>query len=272
MSLTTNEIWWAFGLASGVLTVFGFLLVLSLVSNQRKVLRAQKEKLEKAARLEKVLQEMPRHILVAQESERKRIAGDLHDSVLQALTGTRLKLDTLNLKLREKSVNSEKELQEISDAIKDSISEIRGIVEGLRPKLLDDYGLEPALKHLCREVERKSGINIVIYSDELPQLSPDFEVGLYRIIQEALNNIEKHALASRARIDLKRIAEGFQVVVADNGRGFGLKSVAPQSMGLNIMRERVRILGGTVEVQSQPGQGTSVTIRIPSHLNEAADR
>ncbi len=206
----------------------------------------------------------------AQEEERSRIARELHDDLCQRLTGTKYQVEVLHDQLLPANKRMAKELDDVMGELDRSIAEVRRISFNLRPSVLDDFGLVAALRLLCTEFQRAHGIPATVeVADSLgDDIGTDTEIALYRIAQEALHNIGKHAGASKVRILLTRGEAFLRLRVEDDGKGFEQEDVAKKrgpghGLGLISMRERAELLGGVCEVTSAPGTGTAVMIAIP---------
>ncbi|MCX7708101.1 MAG: GAF domain-containing sensor histidine kinase [Anaerolineae bacterium] len=205
----------------------------------------------------------------AQEHERARIARELHDDTIQSLVVLARRIEAL-VRLNEEKPPVEtrqlRELQEITDNI---IQGIRRFSRDLRPSTLDDLGLLPTLEGLAASMTEKDGILTELHVlGERRRLAPETELVLFRIAQEALNNIKKHADATRAAISIRFGDDMVELVVRDNGKGFALHASIEElavtgHLGLIGMRERARLLGGHLTIQTQPGKGTKVTVTVP---------
>lgn len=218
-------------------------------------------------RVQAAQQAFARQLIASQESERKRIAGELHDSLGQSLVIIR-NWAVLGSSQLEKSAPAREELDEIDAIALRAIGEVREIAYNLGPYHLERLGFENSIRDMTRRVAQASGIAITTELDSpAGALSRECEMNLYRIAQEALNNVVKHSGATEARVALKREAASVRLAVADNGRGFDAHAVASTGrrpgFGLNGMAERVRLLGGTLTVRSAPGQGTTVETLLP---------
>lgn len=211
--------------------------------------------------------------LRASEDERARIARDLHDDTAQ-----RLATILVRLKLLEKDVDDVATLQRLDDirqSITDAAEGVRRIARGLRPPELEDTGLETALRSHARMLREGRGVDVLLEVDPVDRhLTPDGTLILYRIVQEALNNVVRHAGVPQARVRI-RVEEG-QIVgeVEDQGTGFFPQHLALQGRGLGLlgMQERAVMLGGHVAVESLPGQGTRVRFHIPVEIAEEVGR
>ena len=206
----------------------------------------------------------------AQEEERARISRELHDEVCQRLTGTRYRVEVLQDGVPHGNRRMSRELEEVSQELDWSIKEVRRISSNLRPSVLDDFGLVAALRLLCSELHRSSGLEVTC---EVPDGADDHvdrttEIALYRIAQEALTNIGKHAKATHVELDLTREGAGVRLRVHDNGIGFSREDMeasrrAGHGFGLRTMSERAELLGGRYEVDSTREAGTTVTVTLP---------
>ena len=211
---------------------------------------------------ERVARDTVRRVVEAQELERRRLARELHDETGQALTSILLGLKTIRGATNdEDAARAEAELREL---VVQALQDVRGLAVELRPSALDDFGLLPALERLAETFQDRSGIRTRVearIADE--RLPPEAETVLYRLVQEALTNIVKHAGAESVSIVLTRRRGGVSAVVEDDGRGFALKDVRDDALGLVGMRERLALLDGTLTVESTPGAGTALVAYLP---------
>jgi two-component system sensor histidine kinase UhpB len=223
---------------------------------------------------EAALRELPRLIREAQEAERHRVARELHDSVNQILSSVKFRLQAIEGKLMEQNEGASRDVLKAKEHLEKAIQEVRRISRNLRPSELDDLGLVPAVRSLCSEFGERTGMAIDLGISRLPQTIPDdIELNLYRIIQEALGNIEKHSRATQVTLRLAREASLLKAAIRDNGRGFDAallehrKSKYP-GMGLVDMKERAAFVGGNCTLRSAPGEGTEILIEMPLRLVE----
>jgi two-component system sensor histidine kinase UhpB len=205
-------------------------------------------------RVESERRESARRALGAQEEERLRIARELHDEVGQALTAVLLQLDRAAAEAQPAE-----RIIEAREAARATLEEVRAIARNLRPEALDDLGLAAALRQLCNEAER-SGVEVERRISSEVRLSPEVEVVVYRVAQEALTNVLRHAAAERLVCVLEPSGAGAELRVIDDGRGRG--DSAPGS-GLQGMRERAVLTGATLEISSPASGGTCVSLRVP---------
>lgn len=213
---------------------------------------------------------LPRLIREAQEAERRRVARDLHDSVNQILSAVKFRLTVVEEKLppQGEAADARREVGRARADLDKAIEEVRCISRNLRPSELDDLGLAAAVRSLGREFGERTGLTLDLQAGTLPGgLPPEVELSLYRILQEALGNIERHAAARRVEVRLEQApATGaLHLRIRDDGRGFDPAAARP-GMGLVDMRERAEFHGGRCLLRSAPGQGTEIEVEIPAPL------
>jgi signal transduction histidine kinase len=211
--------------------------------------------------------EMLAQTIAAQENERRRIARDLHDEVGQSLTSLLIGLRTVaDSESLESSRSRAEELREVTANVLD---DIKRLARGLRPSVLDDIGLTPALERLIQDFTRTHGVDVSLDATGLAgaRFSETFEVTVYRLVQESLTNIAKHAQAQNAHVSLQRHGEQMRVEVQDDGRGFVAlptkQLMANGHMGLMGMQERAALLGGSLVIEAKPENGTHVIAMLP---------
>ena len=242
--------------------------------SMKKILRLETETAERyreisTARAE--LKQLSARLVEAQENERRSIARELHDEVGQALTGVRVELANLSRKIRTREVDGlDVKVDEIKELVEDSVRAVRNMALLLRPSMLDDLGLVPALEWQAREVSKRTGVRVKVaaeaVSDSLPE---DHKTCIYRIVQEALHNCVRHAEASMVRVTVRQEPDRLLLAIQDDGRGFNAQQ--DRGLGLLGMQERVSHLGGTFSVESEPGRGAILCIVLPL-TKSAADR
>jgi len=227
------------------------------------------------SRRARVLQEtFSRRLLESQEQERARIAAGLHDSLGQSVLLIKNRA-ALGLEGAANLAGTTEQLDAISRLAGRAIEEIREIAYDLRPYQLDRLGLTRALEAVVRRVTPSCPIQFEVAIDDVNGLfAPVAEINLFRILQEAVNNVVKHSRATRAEVRVARGAQSVRIEVTDNGQGFDLAAVdaaggASRGMGMSTMAERVQMLGGTLRYESAPGQGTrlGLTVPIPPRVN-----
>jgi PAS domain S-box-containing protein len=201
--------------------------------------------------------------LTAQETERRRIAAELHDSTAASLAAVRFRIEKTREDVK-KGLDVTESLQDLSSNVAQSLAEVRRIMTDLRPSVLDDLGILPALNWFCREyqktyahisVEKQMGIE----EQEVPD---SLRTPIFRIAQEAMNNVAKHSLASLVKLAIQKEGEKILLSIQDNGVGFD-PGTASKGMGLSSIRERAQLSGGAFELQSGMGKGTTIRVSWP---------
>jgi two-component system sensor histidine kinase UhpB len=196
------------------------------------------------------------------EEERRRIATDLHDQIGQSLTALLLKLHTAT---EGASDDVRRDLVDAQAFARDALEEMRRIVRQLRPAALDDLGLEYALLSLGNAIEQTAGLVVIRRIElDLPALPPDVELALYRIAQEALTNVSRHAQATYAEIVLRSVSDRINLRVSDDGRG--ILGAMDVDGGIRGMRERALLIGAHLTIRSRPGGGTTVDVTAPLNV------
>jgi signal transduction histidine kinase len=211
-----------------------------------------------------VLREQFAQVTAAQEEERQRIARELHDGLGPALASLNIRLLTVRKLLEREGHPVTGEIEELAEQVQASIRDIRRLIHDLRPVALDELGLVPALREHLAHCQQEHDLAIEFVADDGERLSAAVESALFRIVQEAVNNVLRHAQARHLSVTLTRDEDQVTLRVADDGQGFDIQ--VPRSgrhVGLWSMRERVEQLGGQFQVHSAPGQGTTVTTVVP---------
>ena len=212
---------------------------------------------------ERVSRDAVRRVVDAQEAERARLARELHDETGQALTSILLGLKSLEE--RVESADGGAAFAELRDLVVATLHDVRRLAVELRPAVLDDFGLVPALERLRDSISEQCQIAVEVQSDlDGQRLPAEIETALYRIVQESLTNVVKHADASRVTVWLRRPSDrNVELVIHDDGAGFDPNEVRDGGLGLVGMRERVALLGGRMSVESSEGAGTMLTAEVP---------
>ncbi len=210
----------------------------------------------------RVSRDVVQRVVEAQEQERARLARELHDETGQALTSILLGLkgleDVVDTSEGSASVAALREL------VVSTLRSVRGLAVELRPTALDDFGLVPALERLADTFREKTGVEVAIEAQlGEARLEPSLETTLYRLVQEALTNVLKHADARHVSISLVRKDGSVSAVVEDDGRGFSPETPRREALGLVGMRERVGLVGGRISIESAPGAGTTLAVEVP---------
>jgi signal transduction histidine kinase len=251
-------------------------LELSLEIVQRKLAEAAlaksehhySELLKQSDRLQEQLRRLSRQVLSAQEEERKRISRELHDVIAQTLTGINLRLATLK---KEASVNTkglDRNIARTQRLVEKSVAIVHEFARELRPTVLDDLGLIPALHSFVKHFSKRTHIHVHLkVFAGVERLDINKRTTLYRVAQEALTNVSRHARASRVEIHLQEFADGVGMTIKDNGKSFEVERVLNargiKHLGLLGMRERLEMAGGRLEIESVSGNGTVITAKLP---------
>ena len=239
------------------------------VETDRQIAELQEARLQEAHQREALRGELFRRVVAAQEAERQRIARDLHDETGQALTAIGMGLRGLSDNLHPQNETSRDILHRLQTLTGDSLKELQRVISDLRPSHLDDLGLAAALRWYAGRLQELTSLTVKVdISGEEHTLDEAAKITVFRIIQESLNNVIKHANARHVGIYLEFKEEGVHILVRDDGIGFDLDQVKVRrssrpSLGLAGMEERAALLGGTVKVQSRPGYGTEIEAAIP---------
>ena len=197
-------------------------------------------------------------------AERNRLARELHDAVSQTLFSASLIAEVLPRLWENNPVEGRRRLEELRELTRGALAEMRALLMELRPATLTEFSLADLLRQLTEATIGRSRLRVeLVVKDEL-SLPPDVQVALYRIAQEALHNVAKHAGAERVRIDLRYEGDTVQLTIEDDGRGFDVDSIPPGSLGVGIMRERAAKIGAALHMNSRIGKGTTITVCWPS--------
>lgn len=213
------------------------------------------------------LTELSQHLIRVSEEEKAKIARELHDTFGSNLTAINMDLNWMQRRIPEEARDLRERLQRVLQMLAETVELKHEVIEGLRPSHLDNLGLSYAMKSHCREFSRRTGLLCDVEVDEdFDEIDPSWSIALYRIVQETLTNITKHARANHVRITLRREPAGIRLRVVDDGVGLAEGATSkPKSHGVVGMRERMRQLGGTFTIAAGPGgKGTLVEAFIPS--------
>ena len=215
------------------------------------------------------LQRLSSQLLTAQEEERRSIARELHDEVGQVLTAIKVELVTAQRQVEASGGDSEA-LASVRSIADGALSTVRDLSHLLHPAMLDDLGLPAAIEWYAKGFERRHGVRVDILRDHMEdRLAGDVEAAIYRIVQEALTNVARHAQATRCRIYLQRLPHTLLVTIEDDGVGFD-PSATPRGLGLISIRERVAQVRGELRLEATPGKGTRLTVEVPALNREQA--
>jgi PAS domain S-box-containing protein len=220
-------------------------------------------------RAEEELRNVSRRIIEAQEAERLRVARELHDGVNQVLASAKMRLRKVEEIASELKPAAREILSRSHRLIGQALEENRRIAYNLRPSDLDELGLAAACQNFCKELRSRTNLSVSCRATRLRhRLPPMVELNLFRIVQEAVNNVEKHAHAKSLRVQILHQGDSMMLQIRDDGRGFNSRqSKAVKGIwrgnGLSNMRQRAMSVAGTCEVESVPNKGTIITVRVP---------
>ena len=225
--------------------------------------------------MQKKLRRLAHQILLAQENERRKISRELHDEVVQTLVGINVELAALLKAATIGSRSLKSKITRTQRLVEKSVSAVHQFARDLRPAVLDDLGLVPALQAFMKTIASRQKLRIRLTAfTGIETLEGDKRTALYRVAQEALTNVGRHAKASVVMVDISQVDDGIRMEVHDNGKSFDVDRVLSartnKSLGLLGMRERIEMVGGTLVIQSTPGEGTLVRVQIPAALEGAA--
>jgi signal transduction histidine kinase len=208
------------------------------------------------------LEQLSARLLSAQEEERRAIARELHDEVGQSMTALLVELSNVAARVPLGDAEQQDRLVSIRKLAEKSVGAVRNLSLLLRPSMLDDFGLVPALHWQAREMSRRTGTRVEVSADDVPdEFSDEHKTCVYRVVQEALHNCERHSQANQVHISFRQEPKQLMLSIQDNGKGFNPRQA--RGMGLLGMEERVRLLGGSFEIESKPGRGTSLRVVLP---------
>ena len=217
------------------------------------------------------LKNLSARLVETQENERKNISRELHDAVGQSMSAVQFELHDLGVALAPFPEALRTRVDHIRELVESSVAMVRNMALLLRPSMLDDLGLAAALEWQANQISRSTGVRIRISADGLPNdLPEEHKICVFRIVQEALNNVSKHARASAVDIHVLAAGSRISVMIRDDGRGF--RTPRPTGLGLIGMQERAESLGGNLTVNSGPGQGTTIEVGLPLPQHVAAAR
>jgi two-component system sensor histidine kinase UhpB len=213
-------------------------------------------------------------VIKAQEEERKRIARELHDETSQSLTGLVIGIRMVQEIVPDSMSDIRERLDNINDLAHTTLNEVHTMAVRLRPSVLDDLGLAAALRSYAKEFTSNTGIAVEMQLLAMGQrLTPELETVLYRVVQEALTNVARHSAATSCRVSLRRKESVIKGTIEDNGEGFDSQSVMMsdekgRGLGLHGMKERIELVGGSLEFDSRPKDGTKIFIEVPLQTKE----
>ena len=203
------------------------------------------------------------YIIYGQEEERLRLAREIHDGPAQSIAGISFKAEFCKKLIEQDPQRCKLELNLLTDMVRETLGEVRNIIFDLRPMSIDDLGLIPTLKNYIEKIKKENTIDLQLkIVGKLIRLASHLEVGIYRIIQEAVNNLLRHSQASEACIEITYTQEQIWVRIIDNGEGFEVEKVGSGHYGLIGMRERTKLFSGELDIASELGRGTTIRLVI----------
>ncbi len=237
--------------------------------------RQQAQLLEQSQAMQERLRQLSHQILHAQEAERKRISRELHDKIAQTLVGINVHLESLAHTVKTKPAQIQRKITRTQRLVEQLVADVHQYSLELRPSVLDDLGLIPALHSHLKLFAAQSGVRATLTAyAEIERLDQDQRMVLFRIAQEALTNVARHAHASRVEVSIHKQPDGVCLRISDNGQAFdvnhSLRTQGKNQLGLLGMRERLEMVGGHLEIISTPDTGTVILARIPFDTSRAA--
>jgi PAS domain S-box-containing protein len=216
--------------------------------------------------VEQAFADVSRKLVKIQEQERTRIARDLHDDINQRLAMVAVEVDQLVQNLPDSAAEMRRRLDEIKEQITEVSTGVQSLSHQLHSPQLEYLGIVAAIRSFCREFAKRRQVEIdFAHGDDIPQhVSQEISLCLFRIVQEGLNNAARHSTVQRFEVKLDRVANQLHLKVCDQGAGFDMAAgINKEGLGLISMRERVRLVGGTIVIESKPMGGTCIAVRVP---------
>jgi signal transduction histidine kinase len=242
--------------------LLGIIVAITAVIRLRMLERRAEEQRAVAEEAEAQMRQLSHQLVATQEEERKKLSRELHDHVGQVLTALRMELGRID-RLRSPDDRLARAVGECRQLVDNMVRTVRDLALGLRPSMLDDFGLQPALEWHVRDFTRRYGVAVDLnVSGDLVNLPEQYSTCVYRVTQEALTNCVRHASATRVLVRVSGEAHAIEVAVTDDGIGLD-PARRGAGLGLRGIEERVRDLGGTTVIQSAAGTGTKIMIRLP---------
>ena len=268
---TQRHVWEGLGIALAISFGIGLLATLYAGRLEDRVRRQQIKDAENA----RELQELSAKLITAQEEERRSIARELHDELGQVLTAIKVELAVAQHAV-DAGGGGAHLLDDARSIAEGAITTVRDLSHLLHPAMLDDLGLAAAIEWYLRGFGKRHGIRVDVLQDRMDErLMPETEAGAYRIVQEALTNVAKHARATACRVYLQRLPNTVLITIEDDGAGFDPAEMQGRSgtrgLGLVGIRERVAQLRGTLRLETAPGKGTRLTVELPARTRESAE-
>ncbi|MEJ2803447.1 CHASE3 domain-containing protein [Comamonadaceae bacterium PP-2] len=238
---------------------------------QQRLLQKERDQLEiQVMRRTHRLAQLATYLQNVREDERARLARELHDELGALLTAAKLDVTRLRNYIGNANEDANTRISHLVEMLNSGIALKRRIIEDLRPSSLSNLGLAPALEILTREYQDRSGIEVNLRMEPVDRLTPNAELTIYRLVQEALTNVSKYAEARHVEVRLSTEDEEVQILVRDDGRGFNPEDIKPSTHGLDGMKHRVEAIGGRLVVRSATGAGTTIEASMPRQREDEA--
>jgi signal transduction histidine kinase len=236
--------------------------------NLQKSEQRQRRLLKQSRHMQRQLRHLSHQILQAQEEERMRISRDLHDEIAQTLVGINVQLAALTREAAGGPKGLQQQIARTQRLVEKSVEKVHQFARKLRPALLDDLGLIPALHSFMKGFAKNTGVRTSLTAfAAVERLDTAKRTVLFRVAQEALTNVARHAQASRVEVSIQKLPDCVCMKIKDDGKSFQVERVlngkGSKHLGVLGMRERLEMIGGSFEVESAPGAGTSITAQIP---------
>ena len=262
LNATFDSLRWRTFMKMGLTIGAGFGLAAFTVRRTLHMENELQQRYEEGVRANQELQDLSARLVAAQEEERRNISRELHDEVGQSLSALLMEAGNAAALVPPDSTEVRRHVDSIKRLAEASVQVIRNMSLLLRPSMLDDLGLVPALEWQAREVSKRTGLRVEVSADEnATELSDEHKTCIYRVVQEALHNCARHAQARNVTVEVRQDPSKILLSVEDDGHGFDARRV--RGLGLVGMEERVHHLGGALRVRSRPGQGTTVAVMLP---------
>jgi signal transduction histidine kinase len=260
LSASAGSLRWSLVVTFGIALVGGTLLALGTIALTRRLEREVERRLRETTEARADLQALSARLVRAQEDERRSLARELHDEVGQSLSA--IMMEAGNADAAPNAEEIRRRVASIASIAEKTLNVVRDLALLLRPSMLDDFGLVPALNWHAREMSKRTGLNVRVTADPASGDLPDeHKTCIYRLVQEALNNAARHASARNLQVTVENGTDRVTFSVQDDGSGFDKTTV--RGLGLLGMEERVRRLGGRLQIDSRPGRGTTISAELP---------
>jgi signal transduction histidine kinase len=251
---------------------FGLLLAVPVVIRLRVLEKRSDDQRTRAQAAEGQMRELSQQLVAAQEEERRKLSRELHDHIGQMLTALRMELGRIDRVRPANDARVATAVAECRQLVDNMVHLVRDLALGLRPTMLDDFGLQPALEWLGRDFTRRSGVPVALHiSEGLDALGDQHRTCVYRVVQEALTNCVRHARATAISVTVRAREDAIEVTVSDDGIGLDPERRGT-GFGLRGIEERVRELGGTISMKSAAGKGATLALELPTTAERSLAR